>query len=94
MKLGNASAYAPYVNYLLSQPHGQLPSHWSDAGKQLLYEVIGELGDQILPPVNPAGSIDNEWKLTVMAGTTTLKRTPLCWQCNVDGTTFSLPFMI
>ena len=29
LRLGDESTYAPYVNYLLAQPRGQLPSTWS-----------------------------------------------------------------
>jgi hypothetical protein len=47
MKLKDESKYAPYVNYLLEQPTGQLPSAWSDEGKELLLRVMG--GDK-LPP--------------------------------------------
>eukprot|EP00527_Entomoneis_sp_CCMP2396_P009368 CAMPEP_0198138924 /NCGR_PEP_ID=MMETSP1443-20131203/2291_1 /TAXON_ID=186043 /ORGANISM="Entomoneis sp., Strain CCMP2396" /LENGTH=1220 /DNA_ID=CAMNT_0043800881 /DNA_START=48 /DNA_END=3710 /DNA_ORIENTATION=- len=62
MKLGNGSRYAPYVNYLDATKPGQLPSHWSDSGKQLLYDVIGQPDEQILPPVDSAGWLDTEWK--------------------------------
>lgn len=40
MKKGDESFYAPYTKYLASQSQGQLPSHWSDAGKALLREVM------------------------------------------------------
>ena len=55
MKLGNASAYAPYTTYLLSQEDGQLPSDWSDEGKEMLSEVIGEH----LPPKDPADWVEH-----------------------------------
>lgn len=37
------SQYAPYINYLLdTQPPGQLPSGWSDAGKEMLMKALGD----------------------------------------------------
>jgi len=35
------STWKPYMDYLLSQPTGQLPAGWSTAGKQLLNDVLG-----------------------------------------------------
>ena len=35
------SPFAPYVQYLKDQPHGQLPSAWSKAGKEFLSLVVG-----------------------------------------------------
>jgi len=41
--LKDESEYAPYVKYLLeTQPPGQLPSAWSDEGKDLLMKVLGD----------------------------------------------------
>ena len=60
LKKGNSSKYAPYVNYLLSQPHGQVPSAWSDVGKDLLEEISGY--DQ-LPPSEPVLWLDKDWKV-------------------------------
>eukprot|EP00957_Ditylum_brightwellii_P071372 5426024-Ditylum_brightwellii.AAC.1 len=60
MKLGSESDYAPYVEYLLdSQPPGQIPSAWSDAGKALLEEVLGR--DRVLPPFHPTTTLTEEW---------------------------------
>lgn len=43
MKNKNESPYAPFVNYLLhTQPPGQLPSAWSDAGKEMLMKALGD----------------------------------------------------
>jgi hypothetical protein len=35
--------YAPYINYLKSQPKGQIPAMWSPAGQHLLLLVQGDL---------------------------------------------------
>lgn len=32
MRKGEESSHAPYVNYLLAQPRGQITNTWSDAG--------------------------------------------------------------
>lgn len=64
MKLGNKSHLAPYINYLNSQPKGQLPSAWSEPGQDLFLKVLGaEQPDDddeeeepvvgILPPYDP-----------------------------------------
>lgn len=49
MKLGNDSKWAPFINYLNDQPVGQLPSAWSQEGKDLLNAIVG----YELPPVDP-----------------------------------------
>jgi len=36
-----ASKYGPYIQYLLDQPRGILPSAWSQKGKAMLNEVLG-----------------------------------------------------
>jgi spermidine synthase len=41
-KKGNASAYAPYVQYLFARPRGQLPSAWSNIAKYILQKIIGK----------------------------------------------------
>lgn len=52
MGLGDDSQFAPYTNYLRDQPRGQLPADWSQAGQELLGNMIGKKknGDSILPP--------------------------------------------
>ncbi|CAB9524624.1 Polyamine aminopropyltransferase [Seminavis robusta] len=40
-KLGDSSIVAPYIAYLNSQPRGQVPSAWTDAGVDLFQEVLG-----------------------------------------------------
>jgi len=63
IELGDSSDYAPYVNYLLSLPTGQLPSTWSDAGQQLLHDVLrlDENEPQRLPPVETCTWIEEDW---------------------------------
>jgi hypothetical protein len=41
MELGNESEYYPYSEYLNQQDPYALPSAWSQAGKDLLYEIVG-----------------------------------------------------
>jgi spermidine synthase len=65
LKKGDESEFAPYVKYLKRQPPGQLPSAWSDAGKDLLLELLAQNDDDDFNDVRPAdaiGWIDNEWK--------------------------------
>jgi SET domain len=57
MKLGNRSKYAPYAIYLNNEADSQIPSAWSDAGKQLLVDVLG-FG---LPPDDPVHWITDDW---------------------------------
>jgi len=48
MKKGDDSEYAAYVNYLLQQSRGQLPSMWSDDGKELLMKILGDLSSRAM----------------------------------------------
>lgn len=54
MKSVNASFFEPYVSYLQTQTKGpQLPTLWSDEGKELLLQVVGwdsSTGQSKLPP--------------------------------------------
>lgn len=64
MRLGDASAYAPYAKYLMAQPHGQLPSAWSDEGRELLLEVLGQNDEDPsndLRPAEPVDWIESDW---------------------------------
>ena len=64
LKLGNDSEFAPYINYLLSQSHGQLPSAWSPEGQTLLLELVAQNdGDYSndLKPSELCGWITDEW---------------------------------
>ena len=56
MRLGTESKFFPYIDYLQQQPHGILPSAWSEAGKNLLSKVIGKL-----PPFDSTSWLDYEW---------------------------------
>jgi spermidine synthase len=72
LRLGDESHYAPYVNYLLSQEEGQLPSHWSEAGQALLLEMLGHDDDDPsddLPPSEVAAWITHEWNHDCSAST-------------------------
>jgi hypothetical protein len=42
IKLGEESKYAPYISHLLAQKKDQLPSSWSEGGKDLFVEVLGK----------------------------------------------------
>jgi len=56
MKLGSKSKLSPYINYLNSQPRGQLPSGWSKAGKKLFLQIVGARPGEdvgVLPPYEP-----------------------------------------
>jgi len=61
LRKGNNSKFAPYIKYLLTQTHGQLPSGWSPAGKELLQEVLGFNDDDLenLPPEYPTEWLDD-----------------------------------
>lgn len=67
LRLGaDKSNYGPYIDYLLEQPHGQLPSSYSDAGKKLLDAVLGDkddddLDEHLLPPIQGYDWSD-EWE--------------------------------
>ena len=65
LRLGSESQYATYIEYLLKMhPRGQIPSAWSDAGKDLLVLLFGEdwNGTQILPPYSPFVWITEKWR--------------------------------
>jgi hypothetical protein len=51
-ELDDRSFFAPYMNYLLQQPHGQLPIAWSEPGQALLYQVVRS-GGMDLPDLPP-----------------------------------------
>jgi len=59
MRLGDDSYYAPYVNYLLAEPWGQLPSSWSVQGKRLLNNILHST-KRPLPPLDPM-NWENVW---------------------------------
>ena len=62
MRLGKDSRYAPYILYLLNQPHGQIPSSWSAEGRQLLQTVLGGTPNNPRIPPNSAMSwMEEDW---------------------------------
>uniref|UniRef100_A0A7S2ETR6 PABS domain-containing protein n=1 Tax=Ditylum brightwellii TaxID=49249 RepID=A0A7S2ETR6_9STRA len=62
MKLGSESAYAPYVEYLLdSQPPGQIPSAWSEAGQELFEKILRSKTEEELPPKYPTDWLRDDW---------------------------------
>jgi hypothetical protein len=68
MRLGDGSPYAPYVNYLLSQPSGQLPTSWSPKGQAILKEVLGTYEnvdddeyESMLQPYGTFGWVEGDW---------------------------------
>mmetsp|Transcript_30696 Transcript_30696/g.71919 ORF Transcript_30696/g.71919 Transcript_30696/m.71919 type:complete len:410 (-) Transcript_30696:32-1261(-) len=73
-ELKDESKYAPYVNYLLdTQPPGQLPSAWSEAGKRLFnLALVGgddKDGEYVaLPPDAPTTWVNTFWHGTCKGG--------------------------
>ena len=62
MKKGNASKFAPYVEYLLTQPDGVTPSTWSDLGQQLLRALVGgKIDKPEIPPEEPTEWLAHDW---------------------------------
>uniref|UniRef100_A0A7S1C2F9 SET domain-containing protein n=1 Tax=Corethron hystrix TaxID=216773 RepID=A0A7S1C2F9_9STRA len=62
MKLGEASYFAPYVDYLLAEPlWTHLPSAWSDEGKNLLNSILRNYTKTAIPPTDPTLWIEYEW---------------------------------
>jgi hypothetical protein len=61
MKKGAQSKHAPYVQYLLNQTEGQLPSAWSEEGKRLLVDILGGEEYQQIPPVEPVDWLTEDW---------------------------------
>ena len=66
MRLGNASHFGPYINYVHHQKDGQLPSVWSDQGKARLGQLIGtedhHRGAFVIPPEDPVSWITHHWQ--------------------------------
>ena len=66
------SDFAPYIHflqdYLATRGQDQNPSIWSSAGKSLLLSVVEGtkthtgLVEQVLPPDDPVGWIDDQWR--------------------------------
>ena len=58
MRLGEKSDFGPYVEYLLNQRVGQLPSAWSQPAKDLFHRV---LDGPVLPPRDATNMLDIDW---------------------------------
>ena len=58
-QLGDKSKYAPYINYLINQPAGRIPSEWSQPGKDLLTTIIDDL-----PPYGALDRYERDWLKT------------------------------
>lgn len=56
----SASRYGPYIQYLLDQPRGVIPSDWSEKGKQMFQETLGGRR-QTVPPNYAATWLDEDW---------------------------------
>lgn len=61
LKKGNESQYAPYVNYLLSQPDNEIPSGWSKKGQDLLRALVGGIENPLIPPDDPTEWLTYDW---------------------------------
>ena len=62
LKLGKDSHFGPYVQYLLNQPQGQLPSAWSPQGKALLATLLGGSPSKPqIPPIDVSSWLDSAW---------------------------------
>ena len=60
MKKGpDKSFYGPYIHYLLTRPPVDIPSTWSNAGRNLLKKII--MKDK-LPPLYVDSWVDEDWK--------------------------------
>ena len=68
-QLGDKSKYAPYINYLINQPAGRIPSEWSQAGKDLLTTIIDDL-----PPYGALDRYERDWLQTCKGEDTPLAK--------------------
>jgi len=59
MRKGKKSDFGPYVQYLLAQKVGQLPSAWSDPGQALFREVLSDE----LPPAEATAWLKEDWRM-------------------------------
>lgn len=59
LKLAEKSAFAPYIEYLLSLDDGQIPSAWTDAAKAILDDILGD--ERMLPPGAATFMLHDEW---------------------------------
>lgn len=59
LELGSESRFAPYVEYVKGLSQNSIPTMWSDTGKQLVREIVGENNE--LPPLDPLKWMENMW---------------------------------
>lgn len=60
LEKGKSSKYSPYIRHLLSLSEGQLPSNWSNEGKDMLLDILGG-EDQQLAPGAVVSLMDSIW---------------------------------
>ena len=57
---GTVSKYGPYIEYLLDQPSGVIPSDWSTSGKKMFQDILG--GErQNIPPSYATTWLEEDW---------------------------------
>jgi hypothetical protein len=56
LRQGNESRYAPYIEYLNSEPDGQIPTSWGEEANELYYKV---LDGQSIPPYYTTNWLDH-----------------------------------
>jgi hypothetical protein len=61
LELGHASNFGPYVQYLKDIPSSNLPSMWSEQGKDILMDLLGGLDAGDLPPIGPLDTVRHDW---------------------------------
>jgi len=73
------SKFGPYIEYLLLQEEGQLPSHWSEGGKRLLLELLAQDNNydhshsghrDDLRPAYPVEYVSEDWIQTCRGSST------------------------
>ena len=56
----SASKYGPYIQYLLDQPNGVIPSDWSVKGRRIFQDVLGAKR-QLIPPNYATSWLEEDW---------------------------------
>eukprot|EP00934_Nitzschia_sp_Nitz4_P005658 Nitzschia sp. Nitz4//scaffold164_size50480//28561//32565//NITZ4_007005-RA/size50480-augustus-gene-0.47-mRNA-1//1//CDS//3329538083//5648//frame0 len=66
LSLGSRSKFGPFVQHALHHASNHnIPSNWSDKGKELLQEIIGRLSIETeIPPIEPVEWLSDDWKGT------------------------------
>ena len=93
-QLGNDSPHAPYVNYLMNQPRGRIPSEWTYAGKTLLYTILDrrEEDDEGLPPLRHKKGYEDTWLGECRGEDTALAKAAFYQFTSRDEDTLMVPF--